>query len=222
MNSVRFKFFISYLVISSFAFAQEYKRAEVWTGINCSYLMYNKIELNLEQQARFEEGSPSYKFSFTETDINYEVFKRLKLGVLGRYTNVRRDEDRYRFSGQISYKWRPKGKDLFITHRLRYQQSYEFDRPESENIFRNRIGIVYRFNKKTKFKVMHEFFWLTGVPESSLVGQRTSFALKFDLLPNLESSVFYKIDAQSQNFEDPESKYIVGVNLSYKLNSVFE
>jgi hypothetical protein len=194
---------LSVLLISIASFGQN-QDAQLWTGLGLKADLGKKLSIKYETQTRFYKNASTLKTYYNEFSADYELIKKLGLGVSYRYSRKNREdffagENRFCLNADYSFKISKTG--LRFKTRARYQLAFDRTSVINEVIYPN-IGSTFRWKFDLKYKndefkrvmpfVGYELFKAiqpTGF--SGLDGYRLYLGLDFDLPARHELGVKY-------------------------------
>ena len=221
--------FIILIFGSSFAFGQV-QDAEFWGGLGLKANLTKDLSVKYETQSRFYKNVSTLKNYYNEIAVNYEVIKRLKVGVSYRYARKNREtffegENRLCFNAGYGYKLGETG--LRLKARARYQ--FAFDRlgtinevvyPGQKHVFRLKMDLRYKNSafKRVLPHVGYELF--KDIQPSGLSGlsaYRVYGGLDFDLPARHELSLKYIYEFNNASVLNAAHIYMVQYN--YELPS---
>ncbi len=211
-------------------------------------LLEDKLELKLGQDLRFNENSTALGLLFTEVGASYEVIENLELGGAYRYIYERDEKsgaNQWRMQADIGYS--NKLNRFKLSYRLRYQLRNYFKNSAGKgdyatSKFRLACKVDYNIkNWKLDPYVKAELFHTsttedaiqyldeveTGTIElSGLEKVRITLGTSFKPFKKAKIGLYYRVERGFNTFPtylgtstfNPETIYIFGVNLSYKLN----
>jgi len=196
---------------------------EFWTGITVRGKINRTFSAQVEQQVRFNETIGNYKSTFTEATLRIRPWEHLGAALSYRYTDRAGseradDNDRQRWSGDVFYTIGSDKTEWLFVHRVRYQQSAEFNENEGEDkrYIRNRLQVGYNLTKRVQPYASWELFYrMDGRNEFQL--NRWSLGLETRIGKRVTLDVFYRVEKE-RNVRYPQTAYVVGLMGTYRLS----
>jgi hypothetical protein len=194
---------------------------EFWTGLTLRTKLNKMVSVQAEQQFRFRETIGNYSSTFTEAGVRLRPWEHLGAAVYYRYTNRTGsgradDNDRQRWSGEVSYTIGSDKTQWIFGHRIRYQNSGETGgENERKSYLRNRLMLVYNLTKRVQPYLSGETFYrFDGRDETQL--NRFSMGLETRIGKNFTLDAFYRVEKE-RNVKYPQTAYIVGIAGTYRI-----
>ncbi len=210
-------------------------------------LLNDKLDLELNQEVRLSENSIGLALLFTEVGASYEIIKNLELGGAYRYIYERDEKtgaNQWRAQADLGYL--NKLNRFKLSYRLRYQyrnyfKSFAGKGDYATSKFRLACKVDYNIkNWKLDPYVKAEVFHAsttedaiqyvdeveTGINRlSGLEKVRMTLGTSFKPFKKAKIGIYYRIERGFNTFPtylgtstfNPETIYILGVDLSYKL-----
>lgn len=196
---------------------------EFWTGFTLRGKLNKTFSAQVEQQVRFNETISDYKSTFTEATLRIRPLEHLGGALSYRYTDRpgsdrADDNDRQRWSGDLFYTIGSSKTQWLFAHRVRYQQSTEFneDAGEAKSYLRNRLLLAYNLTKRVQPYVSGESFYrFNGRNENQL--NRLTLGLETRIGKRFTLDAFYRVEKET-NVKYPRTVYVIGVNGTYRLS----
>ena len=185
---------------------------ELRNTISFKYKLPYSFRLDVEQSLRSRSEKLQFRQTFSEVTISYKLFENAKIFIPLRYA-VFEDKIKKRISLGYSYKY--KINKLITRYKSRYQSGYE-ERETTEEVFRNKLYLYYRFNKKLTPFFSYEIF----NPFNSGIGEMNEYRLSVGIdigLPKKKSAkIYYQYKIEDLDKKNSEILNIIG--LSFSLN----
>ncbi len=222
MYTFRFPIFLQIFIgclllsgIPTLSYAQE-----VWTGVTLRVKPLKRVNVDLEQQFRFEDGFSSLYSRFTELGIGYDLTKRLEIGAAYRHTDrstgERVDDDRRRISAEASYTFGSDETAFTLAYRLRYQSAQtRSEEGERDDYIRNRLALDYNLTKRVQPYVTTELFYKLNQVNMTRAFWFT-MGLKSSIGKSFGINTFYRVEKEL-NKKRPQNNHIIGLMLTYRL-----
>ena len=186
---------------------------EFWTGFTYRLHLHKRWRAELEQQLRLQEDWGTFKMTFTEAGMRYEVSEGLDLKLLYRYTLLVDDHNEQRWSLDLKYEYDIKNVPIDLIYRLRFQDEKVFYTGEKKTGLRNLFSIDYNMSKLADPFVEYESFYRFNEKNEFRV-DRFTLGVEWKLNKQLDLESFYRMDRQ-KNVDDPETQHIIGLRFSY-------
>lgn len=181
------------------------------------------LEASLELGQRFKYNSSAYDRSLLTAALTYDLPKGFSIGAGARYLVVENDgylESRYRFHGDVKYRW--KISDFQIKFRDRIQ--YGFDDISSYLSFgnkltnRTRAGVQYGiFGTPISVYSSFEIYLVLNDPRNAAYSLNKVVAgMSWDLPKKLNLKLYYLLEAEI-NRAYPQQAHIAVAALGLKL-----
>ena len=117
---------------------------ESWTSIGFERNLPYSLELEFEQELRLNNQLSTFKQTFSEVSISYEVFDGLKIQIPYRYAVFENKiKQRLSFGGSYKYSFKP----VSLKYRTKFQRTNE-DGELPEELIRNKFTIEYKLGKR--------------------------------------------------------------------------
>ena len=185
--------------------------SESWSSIGFGIKLPYSLKLDLEQSLRLKDNSSSFKQTFTETIISYNMFKKIKIFIPVRYA-VFKNKIKKRISFGASYKHNLK----IISFRYRsmiqrtYQQGKIFD-----PLFRNKFTLSSKINKKLRPYVSQEFSHLLRSGQFNYDEFRFSIGVRINLGRKRETKIFYTQKIEGLNNKNQNRTNVFGAAYAF-------
>ena len=184
---------------------------ELWSSIGIKTKLPNSLELDLEQSLRFRDQISSFKQTFTELSVSYEIIDDLKLFIPIRYA-LFRDKEKKRLSIGGSYKYDYKLAN--IRYRIKLQRTHE-DNESPADLFRQKISLEYKMNKTFRPFISGEVSYNYEMKKYQYDENRFSLGARVNLGKKRETKIFYtqKIEGLSNKKQDKTN--VFGLSYSF-------
>jgi predicted porin len=193
---------------------------EVWTGVAFRVKPVKRVNIEAEQQFRFQNNFSSLYSRFIELGVGYDITSRLNVHVAYRHTDRttldRVDDDRRRVSAEASYNIGSDNTAFVLSYRLRYQAAQETSGEENrDNYVRNRLALTYNLTRRAHPYATTEVFYKLS-PANEIRAFWFTMGLKSKIGKSFGLNTFYRIEKEL-NVKRPQTNLIVGVMLAYRL-----
>ncbi|MDO1444739.1 DUF2490 domain-containing protein [Rhodocytophaga aerolata] len=193
---------------------------EVWTGVTLRVKPIKRVNVEAEQQFRFQNNFSTLYSRFVELGVGYDITSRLNVHAAYRHTNrttvERVDDDRRRISAEASYTIGSDNTAFALAYRIRYQAAQETSGEENRDKYiRNRLALNYNLTKRVTPYASTELFYKLA-PANEIRGFWFTMGLKSKIGKAIGLNTFYRIEKEL-NVKRPQTNLIVGVMLAYRL-----
>ncbi len=198
-------FFIA--LLHSFAHAD----TESWSSIGFGKKLPNSFKLDFEQSLRLKDDISSFKQTFTEGSISYNISRVMKVSIPVRYA-VFKNKTKKRISFGVSYKFSLK--KINFRCRTKLQRTYQNDKI-FDPLIRNKLTIESKINKKFKIYFSQEILHFVYYRQFDFEEYRFSFGARINLGKKRETKIFYtqKIEGLSKMKQDKTN--VLGLSYSF-------
>ncbi len=186
---------------------------ESWSSIGFETKLPNSLELELEQSLRLKDQMSSFKQTFTQVSIAYEIIDGMKIFVPIRYA-IFEDKTKQRISAGGSYKYDLK--PLSFKYRSKFQITFEEDEPSRE-LVRNKFSIDYKINKKFKSYISGEVFHLYDLDQYQYDEYRISTGMNVSIKKKRQLKIFYTYKIEDLTRSSTNQINIFGIGYNFKL-----
>ena len=186
---------------------------ESWSSIGFETKLPYSIELELDQGLRLKDQMSSFKQTFTQVSIAYEIIDGMKIFVPIRYA-IFEDKTKQRISAGGSYKYDLK--PLSFKYRSKFQMTFEEDEPSRE-LVRNKFSIDYKINKKFKSYISGEIFHLYDLDQYQYDEYRISTGMNMSIKKKRQLKIFYTYKLEDLTRSRKNQINIFGIGYNFKL-----
>ena len=207
-NLIKFRRFPFFLLLSGSLFgAVDFEsRSTVSYGFKLPY----SSKLDCEQSLRLSGKEQSFKQTFTELTLSYEIIDDLSVIIPIRYA-IFDDKVKNRISLGGIFKIRMK--PIKIRFKSRFQSTHEKDKDPDE-VYRNKLYAHYKLSKKLEPFLSYEVFHPANSNDNSLNEYRLSFGTDFDLPRKRSIKLYYQFKVEDLNKKSPDKAHIMGLTFS--------
>ena len=205
---IKFDWLLFLLIFSKSLFSADdfESRSTVSYGFKLPY----SLKLGCEQSLRLSGKEQSFKQTFTELTLSYEIIDDLSVIIPVRYAIFDdKVKSRITFGGVYKIGMKP----IKIRFKTRYQSTHEKDKDPDE-LYRNKIYAHYRLNKKFEPFFTYEVFHPANSNDHSLNEYRFSLGTDFDLPRKRSLKLYYQFKVEDLNKKSPDKAHIMGLTLS--------
>ena len=185
---------------------------ESWSSIGFETRLPYSIELELDQGLRLKDQMSSFKQTFTQVSIGYEIIDGMKIFVPIRYA-IFEDKTKQRISAGGSYKYDLK--PLSFKYRSKFQMIFEEDEPSRE-LVRNKFSIDYKINKKFKSYISGEVFHLYDLDQYQYDEYRISTGMNVSIKKKRQLKIFYTYKIEDLTKSSTNQINIFGIGYNFK------
>ena len=186
---------------------------ESWSSIGFETKLPYSLELELEQGLRLKDQMSSFKQTFTQVSIAYEIIDGMKIFVPIRYA-IFEDKAKQRISAGGSYKYDLK--PLSFKYRSKFQMTFEEDEPSRE-LVRNKFSIDYKINKKFKSYISGEIFHLYDIDQYQYDEYRISTGMNMSIKKKRQLKIFYTYKLEDLTRSRKNQINTFGIGYNFKL-----
>ena len=184
---------------------------ELWNSIGIKTKLPNSLELDLEQSLRFRDQMTSFKQTFTELSVSYEIIDDLKLFIPIRYA-LFKDKEKKRLSIGGSYKYDYKLAN--IRYRIKLQRTHEDNEPPAD-LFRQKISLEYKINKTLRPFISGEVSHNYKMKKYQYDENRLSFGIGLNLSKSRKIKIFYIRKLEKITKSNPDLINVFGVGYNF-------
>ena len=203
----------SFLLFFFIASNQGYAKVdtESWSSIGFGKKLSHSFKLDLEQSLRLKDDISSFKQTFTEGAISYNIFNGMKVFIPIRYA-VFKNKTKKRISFGISYKYNLKR--ITFRYRSKLQKTYQSDKI-FDPLIRNKLTTESKINKKLKLYFSKEISHFIYHRQFDYDENRFSLGARINLGKKRETKIFYtqKIEGLSNKKQDKTN--VFGLSYSF-------
>ena len=173
---------------------------ESWSSIGFETRLPYSIELELDQGLRLKDQMSSFKQTFTQVSIAYEIIDGMKIFVPIRYA-IFEDKTKQRISAGGSYKYDLK----------------PLENEPSRELVRNKFSIDYKINKKLKSYISGEVFHLYDLDQYQYDEYRISTGMNMSIKKKRQLKIFYTYKLEDLTRSSTNQINIFGIGYNFKL-----
>ena len=207
-NFIKFHWFLFFLLFSKSLFSAD--DFESRNTISYGFKLPYSLKLDCEQSLRLSGKELSFKQTFTELTVSYEIIDDLSVIVPIRHA-IFDDKVKNRISLGGIYKIGMK--PLKIKFKTRFQRTHEKNEDPDE-LYRNKLYAHYKLSKKLEPFFSYEVFHPANSNDNSLNEYRFSFGTDFDLPGKRSIKLYYQFKIEDLNKKSPEEVHIMGLTFS--------
>ncbi len=210
-----FKYIRKHCVLWLFFIASNQSYAKVdtesWNSIGFGKKLPHSFKLDFEQSLRLKDDISSFKQTFTEGSISYNIFNGMKIFIPVRYA-VFKNKTKKRLSFGISYKYNLKR--ITFRYRSKLQKAYQSDKI-FDPLIRNKLTTESKINKKLKLYFSQEISHFIYHRQFEYDENRFSVGARINLGKKRETKIFYtqKIEGLSKKKQDKTN--VFGLSYSF-------
>lgn len=183
----------------------------LWSNIAVEKEISKKLDIQLEEELRFNQNVTRLKSLLTEVSIKYKFNDYYSLGGSYRlsYFTENRFGNRFTLSNQVKYKI----EDFTLNYRLNFQTDISAKDPIEYKI-RNRFGVDYKINKRWAIGMSGELFYSFYYNRNRFDRYRLAGGVDYKINKHhkISSSILFQ---QEFNVPRPEKDVILGIGYKY-------
>ena len=207
-NFIKFHWFLFFLLFSKSLFSAD--DFESRNTISYGFKLPYSLKLDCEQSLRLSGKELSFKQTFTELTVSYEIIDDLSVIIPIRHA-IFNDKVKNRISLGGIYKIRMK--PFKVKFKTRFQRAHEKNE-DLDELYRNKLYVHYKLSKKLEPFFSYEVFHPANSNDNSLNEYRFSFGTDFDLPGKRSIKLYYQFKIEDLNKKSPEDFHIMGLTFS--------
>ena len=201
--------FIGLFIILNNSFAKV--DSESWSSMGFGIKLPYSLKLDLEQSLRLKDNSSSFKQTFTETIISYNVFKKVKVFIPVRYA-VFKNKIKKRISLGASYKHN--FKIISCRYRSMLQRTYQHEKI-FDPLIRNKFTLSSKINKKLRPYLSQEFSHLSKSGRFNYDEFRFSIGARINIGKKRETKIFYTQKIEGLSNKNQDRTNVLGITYTF-------
>ncbi|MEL1233461.1 MAG: DUF2490 domain-containing protein [Candidatus Neomarinimicrobiota bacterium] len=207
-NFIKFHWFLFFLLFSKSLFSAD--DFESRNTISYGFKLPYSLKLDCEQSLRLSGKELSFKQTFTELTVSYEIIDDLSVIIPIRHAIFNdKVKNRIGFGGIYKIGMKP----FKIKFKTRFQRTHEKNEDPDE-LYRNKLYVHYKLSKKLEPFFSYEVFHPANSNDNSLNEYRLSFGIDFDLPRKRSIRLYYQFKIEDLNKKSPEDVHIMGLTFS--------
>ncbi|MEL1225520.1 MAG: DUF2490 domain-containing protein [Candidatus Neomarinimicrobiota bacterium] len=207
-NFIKFHWFLYFLLFSKSLFSAD--DFESRNTISYGFKLPYSLKLDCEQSLRLSGKELSFKQTFTELTVSYEIIDDLSVIIPIRHA-IFNDKVKNRIGLGGIYKIGMK--PFKIKFKTRFQRTHEKNE-DLDELYRNKLYVHYKLSKKLEPFFSYEVFHPANSNDNSLNEYRLSFGIDFDLPRKRSIRLYYQFKIEDLNKKSPEDVHIMGLTFS--------
>ena len=207
-NFIKFHWFLFFLLFSKSLFSAD--DFESRNTISYGFKLPYSLKLDCEQSLRLSGKELSFKQTFTELTVSYEIIDDLSVIVPIRHA-IFDDKVKNRISLGGIYKIGMK--PFKVKFKTRFQRTHEKNEDPDE-LYRNKLYVHYKLSKKLEPFFSYEVFHPANSNDNSLNEYRFSFGTDFDLPGKRSIKLYNQFKIEDLNKKSPKDVHIIGLTFS--------
>ena len=207
-NFIKFHWFLFFLLFSKSLFSAD--DFESRNTISYGFKLPYSLKLDCEQSLRLSGKELSFKQTFTELTVSYEIIDDLSVIIPIRHA-IFNDKVKNRISLGGIYKIGMK--PFKIKFKTRFQRTHEKNE-DLDELYRNKLYVHYKLSKKLEPFFSYEVFHPANSNDNSLNEYRFSFGTDFDLPGKRSIKLYYQFKIEDLNKKSPKDVHIMGLTFS--------
>ena len=185
--------------------------SESWSSMGFGIKLPYSLKLDLEQSLRLKDNSSSFKQTFTETIISYNILKKIKVFIPVRYA-VFKNKIKKRISLGASYKHNYK--IISCRYRFMLQRTYQHEKIFNP-LIRNKFTLSSKINKKLRPYVSQEFSHFLKNGHLNYDEFRVSIGARINLGKKRETKIFYTQKTEGLSNKNQDRTNVFGIAYTF-------
>ncbi|MBZ0243183.1 MAG: DUF2490 domain-containing protein, partial [Bacteroidales bacterium] len=206
----------------TFSYISLSKDNELWTGYEWQFPITNELSLKFGEQVRMYRDVTTVKQLLNDFGFKSEVFDFLDATA---YYRLRMKQDNpttqtflpyheLNLALTAGYEYKP----VDFSFRMRYQKEFRDDKKSDDEYLRSRILAETKITKELRPFVYYELFYRMNYHKGDRFDNyRLGLGMEWRAFKNVKFEAMYSIEEEF-NMEDPQSKNIFGLNVSFSLD----
>ena len=186
---------------------------ESWSSIGFGKKLPHSFKLDFEQSLRLKDDISSFKQTFTEVSISYNIFNGMKVFIPVRYA-VFKNKTKKRISFGMSYKYDLRR--ITFRYRSKLQRTYQIDKI-FDPLIRNKITTESKINKKLKLYFSQEISHFMYHRQFDYDEHRISLGARINLGKKREGKIFYTQKIEGLNKKKQDKTNVLGLSYSFDM-----
>lgn len=207
-NFIKFHWFLFFLLFSKSLFSAD--DFESRNTISYGFKLPYSLKLDCEQSLRLSGKELSFKQTFTELTVSYEIIDDLSVIIPIRHAIF---DDKVKNRIGLGGIYKIGMKPFKVKFKTRFQRTHEKNEDPDE-LYRNKIYAHYKLSKKLEPFFSYEVFHPANSNDNSLNEYRFSFGTDFDLPGKRSIKLYYQFKIEDLNKKSPEDVHIMGLTFS--------
>ena len=207
-NFIKFHWFLFFLLFSKSLFSAD--DFESRNTISYGFKLPYSLKLDCEQSLRLSGKELSFKQTFTELTVSYEIIDDLSVIIPIRHAIF---DDKVKNRIGLGGIYKIGMKPFKVKFKTRFQRTHEKNEDPDE-LYRNKLYAHYRLSKKLEPFFSYEVFYPANSNDHSLNEYRFSFGTDFDLPRKRSIKLYYQFKIEDLNKKSPDKAYIMGLTFS--------
>ncbi|MEL1236166.1 MAG: DUF2490 domain-containing protein [Candidatus Neomarinimicrobiota bacterium] len=207
-NFIKFHWFLFFLLFSKSLFSAD--DFESRNTISYGFKLPYSLKLDCEQSLRLSGKELSFKQTFTELTVSYEIIDDLSVIIPIRHAIF---DDKVKNRIGLGGIYKIGMKPFKVKFKTRFQRTHEKNEDPDE-LYRNKLYVHYKLSKKLEPFFSYEVFHPANSNDNSLNEYRLSFGIDFDLPRKRSIRLYYQFKIEDLNKKSPEDVHIMGLTFS--------
>ncbi len=186
---------------------------ESWNSVGFGKKLPYSFKLDFEQSLRLKDNISSFKQTFTEVSISYNIFNGMKVFIPVRYA-VFKNKTKKRISFGMSYKYDLRR--ITFRYRSKLQRTYQIDKI-FDPLIRNKITTESKINKKLKLYFSQEISHFMYHRQFDYDEHRISLGARINLGKKREGKIFYTQKIEGLNKKKQDKTNVLGLSYSFDM-----
>ena len=186
---------------------------ESWNSVGFGKKLPYSFKLDFEQSLRLKDNISSFKQTFTEVSISYNIFNGMKVFIPVRYA-VFKNKTKKRISFGTSYKYDLRR--ITFRYRSKIQRTYQSDKI-FDPLIRNKLTTESKINKKLKLYFSKEISHFIYHRQFDYDENRFSLGARINLGKKREGKIFYTQKIEGLNKKKQDKTNVLGLSYSFDM-----
>jgi len=206
---------IVFSMICLISFSQTPTDLELWTGGTFRLTIHKKLQINLQEQFRFNDTISTLKKSFTQLRVKYSINKFVGFGASYRFTVRPQKKNRSRVMVDGYFSLKKKDFPLSFGYRLRFQHENQLNSTKKYTFLRNKLSLKYNMSKLVDPFIAYELFYRFN-SRNEFRTYRMTAGLKWSLFKGFNMSTYYRYE-KGMNVKNPTAAHVIGLMFLYEV-----
>lgn len=207
-NFIKFHWFLFFLLFSKSLFSAD--DFESRNTISYRFKLPYSLKLDCEQSLRLSGKELSFKQTFTELTVSFEIIDDLSVVIPIRHAIF---DDKVKNRIGLGGIYKIGMKPFKVKFKTRFQRTHEKNEDPDE-LYRNKLYVHYKLSKKLEPFLSYEVFHPANSNDNSLNEYRLSFGTDFDLPGKRSIKLYYQFKIEDLNKKSQEDVHIMGLTFS--------
>ena len=204
--------FFSFFIFSLSNLRAQSTDFATWSAIEINHPFNKKTDFRFTEQLRLNNGSSSYKVSYSDFGLSYKISKHFSVAANYRL-NITPIDLQHRFYADVSIS--QKINKLSGSFRLRFQKQFEIANNPT-NYLRPKFSFKYKLSKQIVPYTAFESGYRIYNKGNRFDFYRIYLGSSFNLNKFMSMDLYYLLSGEF-NVNDPSTAHIAGLTLAFDL-----